>query len=159
MPREIGLFPDFFSFRYGNPCPKCSSILDAILKEEGAKNSCNLGALIFNPDCGVCQFFREVARTITGDNKDARTEAWSWNVPTNFQLMANTKGHSVEADSGIGYFWIHHYHPNTPKPDHFSRYLDAHVRICRVKMLTKLQNTSSFVKNIQIRYPQSSNGF
>jgi len=47
--------------------------------------------------------------------------------------MANTKGRSVEAGGDIGYFWIHHCNSNTPKPDHFNRYLDAHVRIRRAQ--------------------------
>jgi Heterokaryon incompatibility protein (HET) len=47
--------------------------------------------------------------------------------------MANTKGRSVEGGGDIGYFWIHHCNSNTLKPDHFNRYLDAHVRIRRAQ--------------------------
>ena len=77
---------------------------------------------------------------------------------TNFQLMANTKGRGVELDGDIGSFWIHHYNSNTPKPDHFSRYLDAYVRIRGFKRFHDRIDGFREVKGVRARYPQSRIG-
>lgn len=145
MPKaeQISFFGDLFR-PLGDLCPKCSSIMDAILKEEGEKSLCNLGALTFHKNCSVCYLFRKLAQTITGGSEDAGIEAWSWMVPTNFLLMANTKGRGVEAGGDIGYFWIRHYNSNTPKPDNSRKCLDAHVRIRRAQDALGVAHYSMF---------------
>jgi hypothetical protein len=55
MPRETGSF-EFLSPPLRDPCLKCSSIMDTILKEEEVKIMCNLGDLTFHPDCGPVDF-------------------------------------------------------------------------------------------------------